>query len=425
MGLIRVAMGAVGSTLRDQWLDFFVRDAIPEDTLMVRGVRMNKNGRNNGADNVISNGSGIVVSVGQCAIITSQGAVVELVAEPGEFTWDEGGEPSIFHGGLGEGIINSFATIGRRIARGGEAGRDHRVYYVNIKELHGNKFGTSTPLPFRIVDPDTGFRIATTLKGYGTYSWKIVDPIKFFTNIAANITEDFKVDRLREQMRSEFLSALQPALGALGQKGILPDELTLHTLEVASGLNAQLSNTWGELRGFEVVNVAFSSITTPEEVNEKLNELQMKKLYANNPNMAAASMVKAQNQAMVGAANNTGGMGAMGAFMGMNMAQNAGGGNNPLAALQQGVPQQAPPAPAPQSATWTCACGTQNAGKFCGECGSPPAPPAVGWTCACGAQNQGKFCNECGSAAPAAPWQCTCGNLNTGKFCNECGSSQG
>ncbi|MCL2363527.1 MAG: SPFH domain-containing protein [Defluviitaleaceae bacterium] len=424
MGLIRAAISSVGSTMRDQWLDFFVCDAIREDTLMVRGVRTNKNGRNNGSDNVISNGSGIIVSAGQCAIITSQGAVVELVAEPGEFTWDADGEPSIFHGGLGAGIMNTFKTIGRRIARGGETGRDHRVYYVNIKELHGNKFGTATPLPFRIVDPDTGFRISTTLRGYGTYSWRVADPIKFFTNIAANITDDFKVERLQSQMRSEFLSALQPALGALGQKGILPDELTLHTLDVAAGLNEHLSGTWNELRGFEVVSIAFNSITTPDEVNDQLNELQMKKLYANNPNMAAASMVKAQNQALVGAANNQGGMGAMGAFMGMNMVQNTGGGANPLGALQQ----QAPPPQAPQAAGWNCTCGATNAGRFCGECGSPPpapAPAAGSWACACGTQNQGRFCGECGQPAPAAGWKCTCGAQNTGRFCGDCGASQG
>jgi len=423
MGLIRAAISGARSTMRDQWIDFFVCDSIPENTLMIKGIKQNSKGINQGSDNVIANGSGIVVSAGQCVIITEQGAVVELVAEPGEFTWESGGEPSIFHGGLGSGILGSFKTMGRRIARGGETGRDHRVYYVNIKELHGNKFGTAQPIPFRILDPDTGFRISTTVRCNGAYSWKVADPIKFFTNIAANITEDFKVERLAGQMKSEFMAALQPSFGALAQKGLLPDELTLHTLELAEELNKNLTNKWGELRGFEVVSIALNSITTPDEVNDKLNELQMKKLYANNPNMLAARMGAAQANALEGAANNQGGMGAMGAFMGIGMAQNA----MPQNPLMMAGGQQAQASATP--AGWICACGHGgNTARFCGGCGQPqPASPSTGWVCVnCGhAGNTGRFCGGCGQQQVSASWTCACGFAgNTANFCGECGQPQ-
>ncbi len=425
MGLIKAALGAIGGTLADQWKEFFYCDAIPKEMLVVRGKKQT-NGRTSntkGHDNVISNGSGIAVADGQCMIIVEQGKVVEVCAEPGEFTYDNTIAPSIFTGKLGAGIIDTFKQIGKRFTYGGDTGVDQRVYYFNIKELIDNKFGTANPIPFRVVDRNINLDIDVSVRCNGVYSYKIVDPILFYTNVCGNISEDYSRAEIEGQLKTEFVSALQPAFAKISELEIRPHALPAHAEELSQAMNEALTKKWGELRGLAVVSIAMNPITLPEEDAELIKQAQRTAMLK-DPTMAAATLVGAQADAMTAAASNE--AGAMTGFMGMGFAQQQGGGMNAQNLYQMGAAQQAS-APAPRAADgWTCSCGTANTGKFCLECGKPRSD---GWACECGTVNKGKFCMECGKSKPAdAPlYKCDkCGwepadPANPPKFCPECG----
>ena len=425
MGLIKAAMGAAGGTLADQWKEFFCCDAIPENVLAVKGQK--KSGRRSsntkGDDNVITNGSVIAVADGQCMLIVDQGRIVDMCAESGEYTYDMSTEPSLFCGSLGEGLKNMFGTMANRFTFGGEAPKDQRIYYFNTKELIGNKYGTPSPVPFRVVDQRAGIDIDVGIRCFGEYSYRISNPMLFYTNVCGNVGEAYTRDRLDSQLKTELLSALQPAFAKIGESGIRYSQLPGHTLELADALNEVLSKKWRDLRGIEIVSFGVSSVTADEEDEKMLKELQRNAAFM-DPTRAAAHLVGSQGDAMKMAAGTQGG--AAMAFMGMNMAGQAGGMNaqNLFAMGQQQQAQQAAAQPAPAApAGWTCACGhSGNTGKFCAECGAPKPAPAGEWKCACGAVNTGKFCTECGQPKPADGWTCACGTVNKGKFCANCGT---
>ncbi len=425
MGLIKAVLGAAGGVMADQWKEYFYCEALPADVIAVKGKkRTTGRGTNNGSDNIISNGSVIAVADGQCMIIVDQGKVVDICAEPGEYTYDLSSEPSLFYGSLSQTIPAVFQQIGKRFTFGGEAPKDQRIYYFNTKELVGNKYGTPSPVPFRVVDQNIGLDVDISIRCFGEYSYRVTNPILFYTNVCGNVSEAYKRDQIDGQLKSELLTALQPAFAKISEMGIRYSALPGHTTELADALNEVLSKKWGELRGVEIVAFGVSSVKASEEDEQMIKDLQ-KSAVMRNPNMAAATLVGAQADAMRAAASNTNAGPAM-AFMGMNMAQGAGG-MNAQQLFQMGAQQQPAAAPAAAPAGWTCSCGkTGNTGKFCAECGAPkPAAPA-GWTCSCGAVNTGKFCSECGAPKPAdnGPWTCpSCGHSgNTGKFCAECGS---
>ena len=435
-GIINNALQTAGGVINDNlYLEYFICDAFDPNVLAVKGEKRDKKGHNKGNDNIISNGSMIVVNAGQCAIVVDNGQIAELCAEPGEYIYSASTEPSLFYGNLGENIKASFAQFGKRFAFGGELPKDQRVYYINIKEVRQNLWGTSNPIPFFISDQVSGFQGDINLMANGEYSFKISDPIRFYTNIATNFNDRYTKDDLKSIMRSDFMTALQPALGALSDYGvgIRYSAITTKTDILVEKLNEQLSKKWAELRGIVVVDVTFNSLKATDEDEARIKKFQDQAVYT-NVNMAAARMVDAQANAMEAAAANES-AGPMMAFAGMNMAQMAGGGANSAANLfamgqqqqqQQAAPQMAAPSQAPG---WTCAkCGKGgNTGKFCAECGAPQ--PADGWTCSCGAVNKGKFCAECGKQKPAgAPlYKCDkCGwepedPMNPPKFCPECG----
>lgn len=438
MGLIQAGLGALGGTLADQWKEFIVCDALPENVLVRKGQkRTSSQGRSSNTtaeDNVISNGSGIVVADGQCMVIVENGKVVDICAEPGKYTYKTDLEPSIFVNGLNkESVMTVFQEIGKRFQYGGDPGKDQRVYYFNIKELVGNKYGTPSAVPFRVVDNRIGLDLDIAVRCFGEYSYKLVNPILFYTNICGNITEDYTRDRIEGQLKTELMTALQPAFAKISELGIRYSAVPAHTEELSEALNEVLSKKWSQLRGIEIVSFGVSSIKANEEDEQMIKEIQ-RNAALRDPNMAAAHLAGATAAAMQGAANNPNG--AMAGFMGMGMAQGVAGGNigNLFAMGQQQAPQQAAPvqqapapAAAPAAAGWTCACGqTGNTGKFCAECGSPKPAPAGEWTCSCGTVNKGKFCAECGSPRPAADWTCpNCGEAGiTGKFCPECGTKR-
>ena len=421
MGLIKAITGATGGVLADQWKEFFYCEAIPNDILMVKGQKRisSRSSNTKAEDNIISNGSGIAVADGQCMIIVEQGKVVEVCAEPGEFTYDKSTEPSIFAGSLGQSILDTFKTIGKRFTYGGDTGKDQRVYYFNTKEILDNKFGTATPISFRVVDSRIGFDVDVSLRCNGIYTFRLTDPLKFYTNVGGNVTESYSKDQLRDTMKTEFLSALGPALARLSELELRPNQIPGHNTELEKYLNEELAQEWGE-RGIGDIKVAMNPPTLTEEDQELLKTAQKTAMYR-DPTMAGATLVGAQADAMRAAASNE--AGAMTGFMGMGMAMNQGGINaQNLFAMGQQQQQQTAAADG-----WKCACGAMATGKFCAQCGAkkPEAKPADGWTCACGAVNKGKFCAECGAAKPAADgWACACGAVNKGKFCAECGAKK-
>lgn len=399
MGLIKAGAGALGSTLADQWKEFFYCDAIDKDTLVVKGVKRvsSRSSNTRGSDNIISNGSGIAVADGQCMIIVEQGKIVEVCAEPGQFTYDTSTEPSIFAGSLGQSILDTFKLIGKRFTFGGDTGKDQRVYYFNTKEIVDNKFGTANPIPFRVVDSNIGLDLDTSVRCNGVYSYKLTNPLLFYTNVCGNVEQDYSREEIDSQLKAEFISALQPAFAKLSEMGMRPNQIPAHAEELSQLMNETLTRKWGEIRGISVVSIAMNPITLPEEDAKAIKELQ-RSAVMRDPTMAAANLVGAQADAMRTAAGNS--AGAMTGFMGMGMAMNAGGVNaQNLYAMgqQQAAPAAAAPA-APAAETWTCACGSVNTGKFCPECG---------------AKKPVYRCNKCGwkPADPSKP----------PKFCPECG----
>ena len=429
MGLIRAGLNALGGTLASQWKEYFYADALPEDVLAIRASKRTKGrfgGSRNEDDNVISNGSVVAVADGQCMLIVDQGRIVDFCAEPGEFVFDANGEPSIFYGGLsGENLKAILQATFQRLSYGGQAGRDQRVYYFNTKEIIGNKYGTPSPVPFRVVDEKLGLDVDISIRCFGEYSYRIVNPMLFYTNVCGNVEYEYTRDQIDSQLKSELLTALQPAFARISEMGIRYSALPGHTTEIAKALNDVLSESWSQLRGVEIVSFGVSSVKASEEDEQMIKELQRNAVFR-NPNMAAAHLVGAQAQAMQDAAKNQGG--AFTGFMGMNMA-NMNGGLNANTLFQMGAqqPTQQPPAQ-PAANGWKCACGATATGKFCPECGAKK-PEAEGWTCTCGTVNKGKFCSECGAKRPAgAPvYRCDkCGwqpddPAHPPKFCPECG----
>lgn len=358
MGLIKAVKDAVGSVTADQWREYFYCDSLENNVLVTKGKKRTSSQRSSNhkaEENIISNGSVVAVNEGQCMIIVDQGKVVEFCAEAGEFTYDTSTEPSIFYGSLGENIKNTFATIGKRISFGGDTAKDQRIYYFNTKEIIGNKYGTASPIPFRVVDANIGLDIDISLRCNGEYSYKISDPLLFYTNVCGNVTEDYTRDKIESQLKAELMTAMQPAFAKISDMGIRYSAIPGHTMELANALNDVLSEKWSKLRGITIASFGVNTIKASEEDEKMIKELQSRATLRNT-DMAAATLVEAQAEAMKAAASNTS-AGPMMAFAGMNMANMAGGmnANNLFSMSQNG---------------WVCSCGTINKGKFCTECGS-------------------------------------------------------
>ncbi|MCI8995496.1 MAG: SPFH domain-containing protein [Lachnospiraceae bacterium] len=441
MGLIRALGAAASSMLGDQWREYFYCDALDGDTLVVKGQKRvsGRSSNKKGSDNIITNGSVIAINEGQCMLIVDQGRVAEVCAEAGEFIYDISTEPSIFYGNLGDSVMQSFQALGRRFTFGGDTAKDQRIYFVNLKEIMGNKYGTSNAVPFRVVDQNVGIDIDIAIRCHGEYSYRITDPVLFYTNVCGNVPSSFERGELDSQLKTELLTALQPAFAQISSMGIRYSALPGHTMEMANILNQVLSQKWSGLRGISIVSFGINSVKASEEDEAMLKELQRTAVYR-NPNMAAAQLVGAQADAMKMAASNS--SGAMMGFMGMNMAAQAGGASA-QSLFQMGAQQGMQPTqqqagygqPAQQQAGYSQPATQQQAGYS----QQPPAqpggrstdaqPPVYGWTCSCGVFNKGKFCMECGQPKPAGAktYRCDkCGwepedKTKPPKFCPNCG----
>ena len=431
MGLIRAGLNAAGGVLADQWKEFFTCDAMSEGVLALKGKKSGgrRSVNNKGSDNIITTGSVILVADGQCMMIVDQGKIVEFAAEPGEYTYDASSSPSVFNGNFGDSLGKSINEFGKRFTFGAEPSKDQRIYYFNTKEITGNKYGTPSPIPFRVVDNNVGLDMDVRLRCFGVFSYRICDPVLFYKHVCGNISEPYTRSRLDEQLRSELLGALGMAFGRISEMGIRYSALQMHTMELADTLNDILSKKWRDKRGLEIVDIGISSMTPLDEDVARVQQYQSATAFR-TPQMAAQQLARSQDQSMRDAANNAGGA-ALG-FMGMNMAQQAGG--NAAAQFYQMAQQQqaaapTPAAPAAPAGSWKCpSCGATVTGKFCPECGAKK-PEDQGWVCACGSVNKGKFCPECGAKKPAGVPQYRCDKCGweppkgtkPPKFCPECG----
>ena len=423
MGLIKAIAGAAGGTLADQWKEFFSCDAMDSDVLLVKGQKRisGRSSNTKGSENIISNGSGIAVADGQCMIIVEKGKIVEVCAEPGEFTYDSSSEPTIFSGNLGQAIVDTFKLIGKRFTYGGDTANDQRVYYINTKEILDNKFGTQNPIPFRVVDRNIGLDIDVSVRCSGLYSYKIVNPLLFYMNVCGNVEREYRRQEIDLQLKTEFVTALQPAFAQISEMEVRPSALPAHAEQLSEAMNAALSKKWTELRGIAVVSIGMNPITLPDEDAEMIKEAQRIAINR-NPGMAAATLVSAQAEAMKSASSNS--SGAMTGFMGMGMAAQAGG-VNAQNLFEMNAGQQAQQAQSVQPSPTASVVQQPVSNPQAQEAGAPQNQ----WVCSCGAGNKGKFCTECGKPKPAGEplYRCDkCGwepedPKNPPKFCPECG----
>ena len=309
MGLIKAGIGALGGTLADQWKEFFYCDALPNDVLMRKGQKRTSGRSSNtkGEENIISNGSGIAVADGQCMIIVEQGKIVEVCAEPGEFTYNSSTEPSIFAGSLGQSIIDTFKTIGKRFTYGGDTGKDQRVYYFNTKEILGNKFGTKTPIMFEVASKALSFSKTVGIRCNGIYSYVISNPLIFYTNVCANVEDEYRRDQIDETLKTEFVSALQPAFGALAELELRPAQIPGKVNELRKVMNDALKLEWEESRGITVGKIALNPISLADEDMKAIKEMEDALLMGSNAYMMAGRMTNASADAMTAAANNSAG----------------------------------------------------------------------------------------------------------------------
>ena len=314
MGLIKAVVGSVVGTLSDTWKDYFVCDSLDNDTLMLKG---NKKGYS-GSEDVITDGSAIVVNDGQCALVVEQGNILEVAAEPGVYSFDSTISPTIFDGGV-EGLKNTFEEMLERFTYGGDTNKTQRVYYVNTKEILSNMYGTATPIPFRVVDKNIGLDVDVAVRCNGEYSFRIVNPLVFYQKVAGNKADRFDKDEILSMMKAEMLDKLNPAFARISAQGIRYSELPAHTNLLKDALAQELNPKWVEERGIELVNIAINSVTIPEEDEKKIRDLQLAAVNKDH-SMANATIVTAAADSMRDAANNEAGAGV--GFMNVNMAQN-------------------------------------------------------------------------------------------------------
>lgn len=420
MGLIRAALDSAKTTLADQWIEYFYCDSLSEQVLVKKGRKRVTSGSNTKASpDIITNGSKFAVNEGQAMLIVEDGKVVDFTLEPGQFVWNTSTEPSMFDNGF-KGLVDSFKTFGKRFTMGGTPGKDQRVYYINLKEIFDNKFGSATPMPYN----DPTYR-SIYIRYFGSYTFKITDPIRFYSNVCGNVKDMYTKEELMKQCDLEFVNALDETLAKCSDEGYQFNDLPKRQREIAKFMNDTLDEEWKERRGMEIESVAIAKVT-PDDQSRSRIEMIDDSIMMSDARVAAGRLAGAQANALENAASND--AGALNGFLGMGMAnvmqpQNA----NLTAAMQQ---QEENPLftkkGVKKEGAWTCSCGQENTGNFCSECGKPK-PQADHWTCSCGHENTGKFCSECGKPKPTQGFVCSnpeCGFTSDEdmKFCPQCGS---
>lgn len=436
MGIIKALATAIGGSLADQWLEVIEPGNMGDQTVFASGVKIRKGSNTKGTDNTVSNGSVIHVYPNQFMMVVDGGKVVDYTAEEGYYTVDNSSMPSLFNGQFKDTLKESF----NRIKYGGETPTAQRVFYVNLQEIKGIKFGTRTPVNYF----DSFYNAELFLRAHGAYSIKITDPLLLYAQVVPKNTSKVEIDSINEQFMDEFLEALQASINQMSADGERVSFVASKGTVLSKYMSNVLDEDWKRDRGFEVMNVGIASISYDEE-SQKLINMRNQGAMLGDPTIREGYVQGAMARGMEAAGSNANG--AMAGFMGMGVGMNAGGGfmgaassanmqQMQMNAAQQGTPQTAGAVPGTcqvpgsvqgnpaQPGGWACSCGTMNSGRFCSECGQPKPvnPEEDSWTCSCGMINKGKFCSECGKPRPENnSWICGCGTVNTGKFCSECG----
>ena len=418
MGLISAAVSSVSGVLSDSWKEVIEPDDMSDSTLLVKGVAVKKGSNKKGTDNYVSNGSVIHVYPNTLMLLMDGGKIVDYSAQEGYYEVNNSSAPSIFNGELKDSVKETW----KRFQFGGVPSQKQYVYYINTAEIKGIKFGTRNPVNYF----DNFYNAELFLRAHGSYSIKITDPIKFFTEFAPKGTDRIEIKDLSEQLFNEFMDALQSAINQMSVDGVRISAITSKSRELSKYMADVLDADWNDLRGIEVCSVGLASISYDDESKALIN-MRNKGAMMSDPTIREGFVQSSVAQGMQAAGSNT--SGAANAFMGMGMGMNAAVGfmsaasqTNAAQMAQQQAAQQA--AQQNQAANgWKCSCGTVNTGNFCSGCGSKK-PENTSWTCSCGTTNTGRFCSNCGSPKPAGEWVCSCGTKNTGNFCSGCGAKR-
>lgn len=400
MGIIRAIGSAIGGGLADQWLEVYEADDMGAQTVFTRGVLMRKGENKKGTQDTVSNGSIIHVYDNQFMILVDGGKVVDYTAEPGYYKVDNSSLPSLFNGEFGDTLKEAF----NRIRYGGQTPKAQKVFFINLQEIKGIKFGTRQPINYF----DMFYNAELFLRAHGTYSIKIVNPLQFYAEAIPRNQDHVDIGEINEQYLSEFLEALQSAINQMSADGTRISFVTSKARELGKYMSSILDEEWNQTRGMEIQAVGIASLSYDEE-SQKLINMRNQGAMLSDPTVREGYVQGAVARGMEAAGSNANG--SMAGFMGMGVGMNAGGafmGNASASNMAQMQMQQNPQMQqAPQMAAgaagfaqqangWTCSCGTVNTGKFCSECGKPMPAASAEWTCQCGAKNTGKFCSECG-----------------------------
>lgn len=407
MGIMKAVASAVGGALADQWLEVFEADDMGDQTVFASGVKIRKGSNTKGTDNTVSNGSVIHVYPNQFMMVVDGGKVVDYTAEEGYYKVDNSSMPSLFNGQFKDALKETF----NRVKYGGATPTAQKVYYVNLQEIKGIKFGTRNPVNYF----DSFYNAELFLRAHGAYSIKITDPLLFYDQVIPKNADHVDIDSINEQYMDEFLEGLQSAINQMSAEGERISFVASKSTVLSRHMADALDDAWKKDRGFEVMNVGLASISYDEE-SQKLINMRNQGAMLGDPSIREGYVQGAMARGMEAAGSNANG--AMAGFMGMGVGMNAGGGFMGAASStnmqQMQMNQQAQAAPVQQQSV--------PVQPQVAPAAAPVQGSADGWTCQCGHVNTGKFCSECGTPKPAnGPWTCSCGTANTGKFCSECG----
>jgi len=418
MGLIKAFFGAMSGNLADQWQEVLEADNMSDTTVFTKGVKVRTDKRSSnrkGTEDVISNGSVIHVYPGQFMMLVDGGKIVDFTAEEGYYKVDNSAAPSLFAGQFGASLKDAFA----RIKFGGTPSYSQKVYFINLQEIKGIKFGTRTPVNYF----DNFYNAELFLRAHGTYSIKITNPLKFYEEVIPKNADRVDISSINEQYLSEFLEALTATMNRMSVDGIRISHVAGKSRELSSYMANELDASWNELRGFEILSVGIASVSYDEESKELIN-IRNKGAMLGDANIREGFVQGSIARGFEAAGSNP--AGAAGAFVGMGMGMGASGGFMGAASETNRQQMQQQSKPTPQSGGWTCSCGNSgNLGNFCSSCGAKK-PSSTAWTCSCGNVCADKFCPSCGNKKPEGNWTCSCGSTNpaSAKFCPSCGSKK-
>lgn len=424
MGLIKAFFNATGGNLADQWLEVIEAGEMSDTTVFVKGVKVRKDERRGsnkkGHEDVISNGSVIHVYPGQFMMLVDGGKIIDFTAEEGYYKVDNSSAPSLFCGQFGASLKDAFA----RIKYGGTPSFSQKVYFINLQEIKGIKFGTRAPVNYF----DNFYNAELFLRAHGTYSIKVTNPLKFYTEAIPKNSDRVDISEINEQYLNEFLEALTATMNKMSADGIRISYVASKSRELSQYMANELDASWNDMRGFEIQAVGIASVSYDEESKELIN-MRNKGAMLGDANIREGFVQGSVARGFEAAGSNP--AGGTNAIFGMGMGMNAAGGfmSGASETNREQMRYDRERAEAEAKARengWKCSCGKEgNDGKFCSECGAKK-PEKDSWTCSCGNTCTGKFCPECGAKKPDSTWTCACGNVNSAdaRFCSDCGSKK-